>query len=307
MLKRFESSPHAFAQTCERMANSHDAFLTLLDHGRVATGDALADWIATDSDDLDEVDKYLDRHIGITFDAAEYDTASLRRHVTQDCELLRSFAETARSVTRRNDPTLAELTRQLADIATEAAATGIGQTDTRNKRKTLIFSYYADTVDWIYEHLAEATVTDPRLAPYKHRIAAVSRSNATATVVRNTTAAAAAGSADSPVSMEDVVWGFAPDTADAPQGRRSDLYDIIVTTDVLAEGVNLQQARHIINYDLPWNPMRLVQRHGRIDRIGSPHAEVFIRCVFPDARLDELLNLEERLQRKIHQAAASIA
>ena len=106
--------------------------------------------------------------------------------------------------------------------------------------------------------------------------------------------------------METVVWGFAPDTTDAPQGRREDLYDIIVTTDVLAEGVNLQQARHIINYDLPWNPMRLVQRHGRIDRIGSPHAEVFIRCVFPDARLDELLNLEERLQRKIHQVAASI-
>ncbi len=45
--------------------------------------------------------------------------------------------------------------------------------------------------------------------------------------------------------------------------------------------VNLQQARHIINYDLPWNPMRLVQRHGRIDRVGSPHAEVFIRCVCP--------------------------
>jgi len=52
--------------------------------------------------------------------------------------------------------------------------------------------------------------------------------------------------------------------------------------------------------------MRLVQRHGRIDRIGSRHAEVFIRCVFPDARLDDLLGLEERLHRKITQAAAGI-
>ena len=52
--------------------------------------------------------------------------------------------------------------------------------------------------------------------------------------------------------------------------------------------------------------MRLVQRHGRIDRIGSKHREVFIRCVFPDTRLDELLGLEERLNRKIAQAAASI-
>ena len=84
------------------------------------------------------------------------------------------------------------------------------------------------------------------------------------------------------------------------------MYDLLVTTDVLAEGVNLQQARHIINYDLPWNPKRLVQRPGRIDRIGSPHDEVFMRCFFPDEDLDRILGLEERLQRKIKQAAAAV-
>ena len=66
LLKRFESSPYAFAETCERMAASHDAFLSLLDNGRVATGEALADWIATDSDDIEEVDLYLDAHVGPT-------------------------------------------------------------------------------------------------------------------------------------------------------------------------------------------------------------------------------------------------
>ena len=75
---------------------------------------------------------------------------------------------------------------------------------------------------------------------------------------------------------------------------------------MLAEGVNLQQARHIINYDLPWNPMRLVQRHGRIDRIGSPHSRVYLRCFFPAEDLDALLGLEAALQRKITQAAKSI-
>ena len=103
-----------------------------------------------------------------------------------------------------------------------------------------------------------------------------------------------------------MVWGFAPKTADAPEGFDEDLYDLVVTTDVLAEGVNLQQAGHIINYDLPWNPMRLVQRHGRIDRIGSFHSQIVVRCVFPDARLDDLLNLEERLHRKIKQASAAV-
>lgn len=82
--------------------------------------------------------------------------------------------------------------------------------------------------------------------------------------------------------------------------------DTLFTTDVLAEGMNLQQAARIINYDLPWNPMRLVQRHGRIDRIGSTHKDVFITCIFPDRALEALLDLEGRIRRKLAQAAASI-
>ena len=105
-------------------------------------------------------------------------------------------------------------------------------------------------------------------------------------------------------NRSEVIIGFAPQTAGT--GVEEDRYDLIVTTDVLAEGVNLQQARHIINYDLPWNPMRLVQRHGRIDRIGSPHAEIHLRAFFPAENLDKILRLEERLQRKLKQAAASI-
>ena len=287
LLKRFESSPHAFSLTCERMAASHDAFLALLGNGRVATGEALADWIATDSDDVDEVDTYLDGHIGLTDNAAQYDIDKLRSHVERDRDLLRSFAATACTVTRADDPTLAELAKQLAAIAAEAESTGLGAGDTRDRRKVLIFSYFADTVDWIVEFLEGASETDPRLAAYRGRIASLSGSTGSS-------------------NKDAVVWGFAPRTTDAPAGLDEDRYDILVTTDVLAEGVNLQQARHIINYDLPWNPMRLVQRHGRIDRIGSRHSEVFIRCIFPDTRLDDLLGLEERLHRKLTQAAASI-
>ncbi len=287
MLKRFESSPHAFAETCHRMANSHDAFLVLLDRGRVATGDELADWMAADSDDMDSADEYADHHTGVHEDASGYDTARLRRDVAADRDLLRSFAETARTVARSEDPNLAELIEELALIAAEAAEHGVSEHDVRNRRKVLIFTYYADTVDWIFEHLAETIPNDARLADYRGRITSLSGNTSTG-------------------SKEALIWGFAPVTTDAPQGSNDDLYDIVVTTDVLAEGVNLQQARHIINYDLPWNPMRLVQRHGRIDRIGSRHSEVIIRCVFPDTRLDELLNLEERLHHKIRQAAASI-
>ena len=130
----------------------------------------------------------------------------------------------------------------------------------------------------------EAIDERPELAAFRGRIAEIS------------------GSAG---DKTDVLQGFAPRTSQAPDPD-DDRYDLVIATDVLAEGVNLQQARHIINYDLPWNPMRLVQRHGRIDRIGSPHPEVFIRCVLPDRQLDDLLGLEERLQRKLTTAAASI-
>ena len=67
----------------------------------------------------------------------------------------------------------------------------------------------------------------------------------------------------------------------------------MLTTDVLAEGQNLQQCRNIINYDLPWNPMRLVQRHGRIDRINSQHKDIWMRCFFPAEELDILLDLDQ--------------
>ncbi|MDE0676158.1 MAG: phospholipase D-like domain-containing protein [Acidimicrobiaceae bacterium] len=289
LLKRFESSPFAFAETCDRMAKSHDAFLSLLSGGRVGAGDALADWIAADSDDLDDKqrDAFLDHLVDVTDGAAEYDAEKLRGDVTRDRDLLRAFETEARTVTRADDPNLAALVDELADIATAAEAEGIGPSDVRDRRKVLIFSYYADTVDWIVEHLEAVSHSDDRLAAYRGRIASV---------------AGGSGATD----KESVLWGFAPRTTDAPDGKDVDLYDIVVATDVLAEGVNLQQARHIINYDLPWNPMRLVQRHGRIDRIGSLHAEVFLRCVFPDSRLDDLLGLEERLLNKIAQAAASI-
>ena len=286
LLKRFESSPWAFALTCERMARGCEAFAELAQaHGRVATGGAIADWASTDSDDLDEIDEYLGTHIEELEDAASYEVERMVAHALRDRDLLNDFAQKARAVNRSADPTLAALAEELAGIAEQARREGIGADDERDRRKVLVFTYFADTVEWIADFLEDAVLRDERLAAFRGRIA------------RHT--GAGGGQAYDPA------LGFAPDTA-APGLGYPDRYDILVTTDVLAEGVNLQQARHIINYDLPWNPMRLVQRHGRIDRIGSKHREVFIRCVFPDTRLDELLGLEERLNRKIAQAAASI-
>ena len=290
LLKRFESSVHAFALTCERMAASHDSFLTLLDQGRVATGPALAEWRAAETDELDEIVVPPTVTEG-SFDAQLYDCPRMRAGVEADRDLLRAFAAEARKIERRQDPKLAALVEQLAAIAEQARADAMSDADERDKRKIIVFSYYTDTVDWIEQHVADvlspaSDVHDPRLAPFRDRVMSISGN----------------ASQDKTKTM----WGFAPLSSEAPPGHDDDLYDLLISTDVLAEGVNLQQARHIINYDLPWNPMRLVQRHGRIDRIGSPHERVFIRCFFPDRGLDRILRLEERLKRKLAQAARSV-
>ncbi len=284
LLKRFESSAHAFASTCRKMASGHDGLIELIrDQGKVGTGTALTEWFATDSDDVEEVDAFLDSNFGELDEASDYDADALVRDLETDRDLFLFFAGEAEKVAPSDDPKLAALVDELAVVAAEANADGIGEADTQNRRKVLIFSYFSDTVQWIHDHLVATVETDPRLADYRGRIVMTR------------------GKED---TQKDAMWGFAPQTAGAPDGY-PDQYDIVIATDVLAEGVNLQQARHIVNYDLPWNPMRLVQRHGRIDRIGCLHDTVHMRCFFPADQIDDLLGLEDRLIRKLKQAVAT--
>jgi len=285
LLKRFESSALALANTLDGMIRAHGNFLRALDQGVIAVSEALAELEDTDSDEAWEDLLQAGTPVATT----DIDVPALRAAVESDRSLLSQLHARVVAITPNDDPKLALLVEQLVQALSEADREGIGEEDVRNKRKILIFSYFADTVEWIAQFLKERLATDKRLAPYRGRLAAV----------RGTE------------SFEDIgrrhaLYGFAPVSTEAPPGLERDLYDILVTTDVFAEGQNLQQCARIINYDLPWNPMRLVQRHGRIDRIGSPHRDVFISCIFPDRQLEKLLTLEARIRRKLAQAAASI-
>ncbi len=283
LLKRFESSVNAFARTAERMADSHDRFLTAMDRGVVPSPKALGDWGETDNDDA--LDELLAESGSQSVEL--YRDADLRRDIELDRDILRRLSERAFQVERENDPKLEQLVEELAEIAADAEREAVNEQELVDKRKVVIFSYFSDTVGWIEKFLFSAVESDPRLAAYRGRVVSVSSSEQQHSLNRR-----------------DAVFGFVPRSTRAP--NQSDRFDILITTDVLAEGENLQQCRHIINYDLPWNPMRLVQRNGRINRIGSPHLDVFIRCFFPDRELDALLALEERIRAKLAQAAASI-
>ena len=285
LLKRFESSAHAFGRTVQKMVREHGEFLKALDSGYVVNTAFMKELSADDDAVFKDVLEETEHKV----DARLYHIEELRAAVERDHAILQKLVEQAASVSADCDPKLQALADALIKIVKEARHEAICDADERQKRKVLVFSFFEDTVEWIRDYLKEEIDRRPELQPYFGRVEAVSGSDELSEVARLA-----------------AVQGFAPISMGAPQGKDNDLYDILISTDVLAEGVNLQQCRHIINFDMPWNPMRLVQRHGRIDRIGSSHDRVFMRTIFPADRLDHLLNLQKRILDKLAMAAASI-
>lgn len=287
LLKRFESSVHAFALTTEKMVREHELFLKALDQGVVLHKTFFQELSAAEGDDelIDELIESRDH----TEDASKFNVETLRRDAQADRDLLATLHQRAAQVAAARDTKLAALVEELVRVIEQAREDSATPEEERRARKVLVFSFYEDTVNWIEGFLDRVIERDKRLRCYRGRMASVAGNE-----VRRG------------VSRSDAIWGFAPESAGAPPGSQEDRFDLLVCTDVLAEGLNLQQSCNIINFDLPWNPMRLVQRHGRIDRIGSHHKRVFLRTFFPDKQLDAMLNLEARVRRKLAQAAASV-
>ena len=285
LLKRFESSAFAFVSTLDTLINGHKIFLEALGKGHVVTTRFLREIAADDETALGDFLKASTD----TFPARDFDGKKLREAVEADFTKLLALRANVAKVSPGHDPKLKVLVAELEKVAARAKEEATDAIDEVQRRKVLLFSFFADTVQYVRDFLRREVKHNPALAAYRKRVIAVT------------------GDDDlEDVSRQDAIYGFAPISTEAPPGRDTDLYDVLVTTDVLAEGVNLQQCRNIINLDVPWNPMRLVQRHGRIDRIGSPHTRVFLRTIFPAERLDQLLNLEQRILAKIAMAAASI-
>jgi hypothetical protein len=102
-----------------------------------------------------------------------------------------------------------------------------------------------------------------------------------------------------PAGRSAVIRRFAPVASGAPRVHMREQVRILIATDVMAEGLNLQDCGHVVSYDLPWNPVRLMQRLGRIDRLGSPHDFIHVYNFLPDHQLDEYLRLLRRLGTKL--------
>ena len=293
LLKRLESSPVALMTTLERLIVSHRGFLAALDAGWVIAGDALAEWTSSDAEDFDEFLEGLDDDkTWNVADAGGFHVDALRSDVEEDIGLLGRLRDVAARAAGADDSKVAALVDRLRTIAEESRAASRDGLSSGDRRKTIVFSTFTDTIRVAQEAVQaaiDAAGEDDPLSDFKDRVPPAVFGSKTGI---------------DQDARARVLAGFAPETA----GKKSseDKFDLLFTTDVLSEGVNLQQAGRIVNYDLPWNPQRIVQRHGRIDRIGSKHPRVFLDCFFPSAHLDRLLALEERLHRKLAQADAAI-
>ncbi|WP_375399428.1 SNF2-related protein [uncultured Amnibacterium sp.] len=308
LLKRLESSPNALRSTLTTLIDAHRVFLDALSRGWVLQGEALRDWGSSESDELDEYVEHLDADEAQQAQpAAAFHVDELTTDVESDVRLLRELLELTDQSIAEAETKAQRLVEELAAIALAARSidpTGLSSAD---RRKVIVFSTYSDTIVALHDFLVAAIRDAPHghpLVDYRDRLAPAVM-GAYASVQKR----GATGGVDQ-AGRKNTIEGFAPMTAgplgDDGRPLANDLYDILLTTDVLAEGVNLQQAGQIINYDLPWNPMRIVQRHGRVDRIGSRHAAVRLGLFFPAERLDEMLHLETTLERKLAQADAAV-
>lgn len=310
LLKRLESSPHALHASLDKMITSHKAFLDALGKGYVLKGEALTDWVSSDSDDLDDFVAEFDRP-GKGEEQIEpvdgYHLAELTADVESDIALLVDLRSLAAKVISGIEPKVVQLIEELTNIAEHARRIDRAGLSHSDRRKVIVFSAFTDTIIPIHEAVIAAIDAAPAespLADYKDRVAPPIMGSYAKVHERG-----ASGGVDQG-GRASTIAGFAPDTA-GPRNANGEPtfkneFDLLFTTDVLAEGVNLQQAGQMINYDLPWNPMRIVQRHGRVDRIGSKHDYVYLGLFFPAERLDELLALEARLEAKLALADAAV-
>jgi len=278
-LKRFESSVDAFRISVRRALQFLKTFESYLLDGKLvrstdfqrlarfaareADDDGAPSSLAGDLDESREAREFLEALPSV--DTAHYDLRALHEAVQHDIETLTDIWYRVRDISPARDAKLQALKALLAGRLA-------GQ-------KLLIFTYYKDTARYLHRALTDD-------APFRARIGNPH--------IRRMDSGADAR------ERKHIVEGFAPHANRHPElaGTEREI-DILISTDVLSEGQNLQDCAHLVNYDLHWNPTRMVQRAGRIDRIGTAFQTLFIHNMFPEAGLERLLGLVESLARKI--------
>ena len=282
LLKRLESSVRSFMLTVQRVKGYIDQSITLVEgfcENKNNPNINLTDVSFEDDYDLDDQNACDIFAIGkkVQIDLNDMDYISWLSELRQDSDILGGLESLVADITPDKDSKL----QKLIEVISNKIESPINE----GNKKVIVFSAFADTADYLYENLS-GYMKDK----YGMDSAMIS------------------GTSDGKTTLEKfrpdlnaVLTYFSPLSKDKnviyPDDPRS--IDLLIATDCISEGQNLQDCDYLINYDIHWNPVRIIQRFGRIDRIGSRNEQIQLVNFWPDLTLDEYINLKSRVETRM--------
>ena len=273
LLKRMESSINSFSITVGKLL---EAVSLLLD--KLEKYDALVDVEELNINDI-EIDSELleDLLIGNKIKVLIQDCDTIRWHqeLEADRDQLVKLLHAAQQITPERDKKLLALK--------ELIRRKIAAPFNPGNRKVIVFTAFADTAAYLYRQLSGWAEKE-----YGVHSGLVVGTGANQTTLRGIR-----------TDIHSILTSFSPRSKERPRSAPSDEIDLLFATDCVSEGQNLQDCDYLVNYDIHWNPVRIIQRFGRIDRIGSKNASIQLVNFWPNMELDEYINLEARVSGRM--------
>ena len=283
-LKRLESSVYAFAITMQRTVSKIDKLEKKLKDFQQTQDSKVADILTEDFVAADEEDDELTEAVQVgsklKYHIKHLDIARWLADLAQDKQQLSVLMKAAQAVVPARDAKLAKLKTIIQNKVQQPTTDKDGQIN----RKVIVFCAFADTADYLYQQL-ESWVR--KLGVHIALVSGGSYPNR-----------CTFGKAD----FAQILTNFSPRAKQRdkmnsmPQDKE---IDILIATDCISEGQNLQDCDLLVNYDIHWNPVRIIQRFGRIDRIGSHHAEIQLINFWPTPDLNQYINLKSRVEARM--------
>lgn len=279
LLKRLESSVNSFQLTLKRIESLIDETIKSINSFEKYGHSDIDMYEASDSEwDIDDNNTdYFTVGKKVKIDLADMDYKTWRAELKKDVKTLELLTLMVADITPEHDTKLQELLKLVSDKIENPINPG--------NKKVLIFSAFSDTAEYLYEHVS--TYVKKK---YGLNTAVITGSIDGKTTIRGFKA-----------SLNNVLTCFSPISKgkDLLMPESDADIDILIATDCISEGQNLQDCDYLVNYDIHWNPVRIIQRFGRIDRIGSKNQYIQLVNFWPDMDLDEYINLKSRVETRM--------
>lgn len=281
LMKRMESSIYSFRLTLERIQSYISSIVDVIKKFEKHKDEMLSLTDISNMTELDSEDENAEDLLKVgrkmQINLADMDTISWKRDLERDLDNLAILDSMVRDITPEYDTKL----QTLINIV----ETKINNPINSGNRKILIFTAFVDTAEYLYNNIA------PKMkAKYGIDTALISGSVDGKSTIKGLKC-----------DLNTVLTCFSPISKDKemlmPQNTAN--IDILIATDCISEGQNLQDCDYLINYDIHWNPVRIIQRFGRIDRIGSLNQVIQLVNFWPDITLDEYINLKSRVETRM--------